>query len=67
VVISLYYHLRVPKAAYPDHADTQTPALALSLYGKALAILMVVPIVAMGFYPTGLLKLVYAATLGIIS
>lgn len=67
VVISLYYYLRVLKAAYLDPADTQTPAVALSLSGKVLAILMVVLIVAIGFYPTGLLKLVYAATLGIIS
>jgi hypothetical protein len=67
VVISLYYYLRVLKAAYLDPADTQTPAVALSLSGKMLAMLMVVLIVAMGFYPTGLLKLVYAATLGIIS
>lgn len=65
VVISLYYYLLVLKAAYLDKADKELPALALSFPGKALAIVMVMVIVAVGFYPTMLLDLVYAAGQGL--
>ena len=63
VVISLYYYLLILKATYLDKEETEQPALALSAPGRALAILMVVAIVAIGFYPTGLLQLVHAAVL----
>lgn len=67
VVISLYYYLLVLKAAYLDKAPKELPALALSFPTKAVAIVMVVVIVAVGFYPTVLLDLVYAATQGLYS
>lgn len=63
VVISLYYYLLVLKAAYLDKEEIEQPALSLSTSGRALAILMVAAIVAIGFYPTGLLQLVHAAVL----
>lgn len=65
VVISLYYYLRVLKAAYLDKAEKELPVLALSFSGKALAIVMVIVIVAVGFYPTMLMDLVHAATQGL--
>lgn len=65
VVISLYYYLLVLKAAYLDKAEKELPELALSVPGKAVAIVMVIVIVAVGFYPTLLLDLVYAATQGL--
>ncbi len=61
VVISLYYYLLVLKAAYLDKEEADQPELSLTTPGKVLAILMVVAIVAIGFYPTGLLQLVHAA------
>jgi NADH-quinone oxidoreductase subunit N len=63
VVISLYYYLLVLKAAYLTEEQTPQPALTLSPPSRALAILMVVAIVAIGFYPTGLFRLVHAAVL----
>ncbi len=63
VVISLYYYLLVLKAAYLLEEESEQPALALSAPGRVLAISMVVVIVAIGFYPTGLQKLVHAAVL----
>jgi NADH-quinone oxidoreductase subunit N len=63
VVISLYYYLLVLKAAYLTEEQTPQPALTLSAPARALAILMVVAIVAIGFYPTGLFRLVHAAVL----
>jgi NADH-quinone oxidoreductase subunit N len=65
VVISLYYYLLVLKAAYLDKADKELPELVLSFPAKALAVVMVMAIVAVGFYPTLLLDLVYAATQGL--
>ena len=63
VVISLYYYLLVLKAAYLDKPVQELPGLTLSLPSRVLAVLLVVVIVAIGFYPTGLLNLVNAATL----
>ena len=63
VVISLYYYLLVLKAAYLDKEEAEQPVLSLSTPGRVLAILMVATIVAIGFYPTGLLQLVHAAVL----
>lgn len=65
VVISLYYYLRVLKAAYLDEAPNEPPALVLSYPSRVLAIVMVMVIVGIGFYPTALLDLVQAATQGL--
>jgi NADH-quinone oxidoreductase subunit N len=61
VVISLFYYLKVLKAAYLDEPPTVEPPIALSLPTRVLAVAMTVAIVAVGFYPTGLMNLVYAA------
>ncbi|MEJ2155127.1 MAG: NADH-quinone oxidoreductase subunit N [Desulfobacteraceae bacterium] len=63
VVISLYYYLLVLKAAYLAEEESPRPALTLSPAARSLAILMVMAIVAVGFYPTGLLRVVHAAVL----
>jgi len=65
VVISLYYYLLVLKAAYLDEAKQDQPALVLDLPSRVLAIVMILAIVAIGFYPTALMDLVDAATLGL--
>jgi NADH-quinone oxidoreductase subunit N len=65
VVISLYYYLMVLKAAYLDEPAVPAPDLALSMPGRILALAMIVVIVAVGFYPTALMDLVYAATGGL--
>ena len=63
VVISLYYYLLVVKAAYLTREAVELPELPLTTPARALAVMMVVAIVAIGFYPTGLLQLVHAAVL----
>ncbi len=63
VVISLYYYLLVLKSAYLAKEETEQPAVVLTTPVRALAIMMVTAIVAIGFYPTGLLQLVHAAVL----
>jgi NADH-quinone oxidoreductase subunit N len=66
VVISLYYYLLVLKAAYLD--EPATPAsdhLALPPHTRLLALAMIVVIVAVGFYPTALMDMVYAAAQGL--
>jgi NADH-quinone oxidoreductase subunit N len=65
VVISLYYYLLVLKAAYLDEPAGPAPELTLSLPGRILALAMITLIVAVGFYPTALMDLVYAATHGL--
>jgi NADH-quinone oxidoreductase subunit N len=65
VVISLYYYLLVLKAAYLDEPATPAPELALPLHTRILALAMIVVIVAVGFYPTALMDLVYAAAQGL--
>jgi NADH-quinone oxidoreductase subunit N len=65
VVISLYYYLMVLKAAYLDEPKSVQPDLVLSLPTRILAIAMITFIVAVGFYPTALLDLVYAAAQGL--
>jgi NADH-quinone oxidoreductase subunit N len=65
VVISLYYYLLVLKAAYLDEPATLEPVLVLSYPTRILAIAMIAFIVAVGFYPTALMDLVYAATQGL--
>jgi NADH-quinone oxidoreductase subunit N len=65
VVISLYYYLLVLKAAYLDEPAAPVPDIALSLPNRVLALAMITLIVAVGFYPTALMDLVYAATHGL--
>ena len=63
VVVSLYYYLLVLKAAYLDEPAAEMPPLAVKLPSRVLAIAMVAIIVAVGFYPHPLLRLVEAAAL----
>jgi NADH-quinone oxidoreductase subunit N len=65
VVISLYYYLLVLKAAYLDEPAVPVPDLTLSLSHRVLALAMITIIIAVGFYPTALMDLVYAATRGL--
>jgi NADH-quinone oxidoreductase subunit N len=63
VVISLYYYLRVLKAAYLTESVAELPPLKLSLGDRALAIALIGAITLIGFYPTGLLRLAAAAAM----
>lgn len=65
VVISLYYYLLVLKAAYLDEPAAPAPDLEISLPTRLLALAMITIIVAVGFYPTALMDLVYAAAQGL--
>ena len=64
VVVSLYYYLLVLKAAYLDEPAKPVPELTLSMPARLLALVMIVAIVGVGFYPTALMDLVYAAASG---
>jgi NADH-quinone oxidoreductase subunit N len=61
VVISLYYYLLVLKAAYLDEPARDLPKLALSVPTRVLSMVLIVVIVAVGFYPTTLMEVVQAA------
>jgi NADH-quinone oxidoreductase subunit N len=63
VVISLYYYLRVLKAAYLTESAEELPPLKLSLGDRALAIALIGAITLIGFYPTVLLRLATAAAM----
>jgi NADH-quinone oxidoreductase subunit N len=65
VVISLYYYLLVLKAAYLDEPATPVPDLVIPLHTRILALGMITIIIAVGFYPTALMNLVYAAAQGL--
>jgi NADH-quinone oxidoreductase subunit N len=66
VVISLYYYLRVLKAAYLTEPAVERPPLTLSVGDQALTYLLIAAITLIGFYPTALLKLATAAA-GVLS
>ena len=65
VVISLYYYLLVLKAAYLDEPAAPAPDIKLSQSSRVLALAMITIIVVVGFYPTALINLVYAAARGL--
>jgi NADH-quinone oxidoreductase subunit N len=61
VVISLYYYLLVLKAAYLAEPDEELPELRISPAIKLLAGVLITAMVAMGIFPTAMLKLAEAA------
>ncbi|MDJ0784384.1 MAG: NADH-quinone oxidoreductase subunit N [Desulfosarcinaceae bacterium] len=62
VVISLYYYLRVLKAAYlTEPVLAQQPPIPLATGDRALVLLLIAAITLIGFYPAGLLHLTEAA------
>jgi NADH-quinone oxidoreductase subunit N len=63
VVISLYYYLRVLKAAYLTEPAEELSPLELSPGDRALALALIAAITLIGFYPTGLLRLAAAAAM----
>jgi NADH-quinone oxidoreductase subunit N len=65
VVISLYYYLIVLKAAYLDVPEQSLPEVKETLPTKVLAVTMITLIMAVGFYPGMLLKLVQATTIAL--
>jgi NADH-quinone oxidoreductase subunit N len=65
IVISLFYYLLVLKAAYLDEPVVAAPAIELSMPTRLVALSMIVMIVGIGFYPTGLLGWVQAAVQGL--
>jgi NADH-quinone oxidoreductase subunit N len=66
VVISLYYYLRVLRAAYLTEPAVAQPPLTLSVGDRALTYALIAAIILIGFYPTGLLKIAAAAA-GVLS
>jgi NADH-quinone oxidoreductase subunit N len=65
VVISLYYYLLVLKAAYLDEPAGPLPAINLTFANRMVAVIMVVLIIGVGFYPAPLLDWVQAAVLSL--
>lgn len=63
VVISLYYYLLVIKAAYLDEPAGEVETIDLTLAGRLVAVIMIVMIVGVGFYPAVLLDWVQAAVI----
>lgn len=61
VVISLYYYLRVLKAAYLTEPATPPPPLVMPVAERILTYLLIGAIVLLGFYPNGLLQIAAAA------
>lgn len=61
VVISLYYYIMAVKAAYLLEPATPTPPLPVSIPVKVLTGTLVLVMVAVGLYPTGLFELAQAA------
>lgn len=66
VVISLYYYLLVLKAAYLDEPDEELPELQISPAIKLLAGALISAMVAMGIFPTTVLKLAELACRSLI-
>jgi NADH-quinone oxidoreductase subunit N len=66
IVISLYYYLRVLKAAYLDEPAHPVETIPLALPGRLVALAMMVLIVGIGFYPNMLLNWVQAAVVRIL-
>jgi NADH-quinone oxidoreductase subunit N len=62
VVISLYYYLRVLKAAYLVEPDEELPELRVSPADKLLAGALIAAMVIVGIFPTHILKLAEAAS-----
>lgn len=65
VAISLYYYLLVLKAAYLDEPATSAPPLVVSLPTRTLALVMIIFIAVIGFYPTTLIDLMSTAAHGL--
>ena len=61
VVISLYYYLMVLKAAYLDEPAQPQVELTTSFPTRVMAVALITLIMAVGFYPAGLLEVVQAA------
>jgi NADH-quinone oxidoreductase subunit N len=61
VVISLYYYLRVLKAAYLTEPAAPLPTLVMPVAERMLTYLLIGAIVLLGFYPRGLLQIAAAA------
>ena len=66
VVISLYYYLRVLKAAYMLPADEALPPLQLSPAVKVLAAVLIVVMVVVGIFPSYVLELAEAAARALV-
>jgi len=62
VVISLYYYLLVIKAAYLTKPDKEMPELRISPAIKVLSGALIAAIVAVGIFPTYVLRLAEAAS-----
>ena len=62
VVISLYYYLLVLKAAYLSEPAIQFPTLSTTLPVKILAGMMIIIILAAGFFPAYLIRIAQTAT-----
>jgi NADH-quinone oxidoreductase subunit N len=62
VVISLYYYLRVIKAAYLTEPDKEMPELRISPAIKVLSGALIAAIVTVGIFPTYVLRLAEAAS-----
>jgi NADH-quinone oxidoreductase subunit N len=66
VVISLYYYLRVLKAAYMLPGDEALPPLQLSPAVKVLAAVLIVVMVVVGIFPSYVLELAEAAARALV-
>jgi NADH-quinone oxidoreductase subunit N len=66
VVVSLYYYLRVLKAAYMLPADEALPPLQLSPAVKVLAAVLIVVMVVVGIFPSYVLELAEAAARALV-
>ena len=66
VVVSLYYYLLVLKAAYLDEPAAPAAAIDLAVGDRLVALVMIVLIVGVGFYPTLLLDWVQSAVASLV-
>jgi NADH-quinone oxidoreductase subunit N len=66
VVISLYYYLRVLKAAYFRTPLYETPGPRLTPPLKAIAVAMIVIMIVGGLYPQHMIAVADAITRGLI-
>ena len=57
VVISLYYYLKVLRAAYFLEPSPEAPQVQETLSMKALSLAMIAAMVVIGFYPNHLIEL----------
>jgi NADH-quinone oxidoreductase subunit N len=65
VVVSLYYYLLVLKAAYLDEETAEQAPIVMTFPARMTAIAAIAVIVAVGFFPNGLLRLMQAAAAGL--